>query len=272
MRNVDVSAWMVTKIVDVVLVEKDSGFVDVGGRPIKYFNDRRWHGLVLKMSGSSRYVVEGQPSIDLHAGMLAYLPKGHPYHVETLEGGPCYCVNFLIEGESNAEVFCVTPRNFDKLQTEFAEMLHCWTYRHPGYRARLQERMYGLLATIEEDRNANYLPERQASILRERMQEFEQNMKKPLSVPDLARECGMCETYFRRIFRELYGQSPKKYILEARFRQAKALLNNTDVGIAYIAETCGFENIYHFSRAFRIHEGVSPTEYRRLHTTLKFEP
>jgi len=269
MSNTDMSEWMVTRIADVVLVKNDTGFVDIGGRKIKYFNERRWHGLVLKLSGRSVYSVDGQPSVELGPGQLTYLPKGRPYNTETIESGPCYCVNFLIEGDTDAEVFTVTPRNFEKMQTDFIEMLHCWTYRHPGYRARLRARLYDLLASIEEDKNARYLPERQAAILRDRMSEFEQNLKTPLSVPDLAAECGMCETYFRRIFRELYGQSPKKYILEARFRQAKAQLRNTDAGIAYIADECGFENIYHFSRAFRIHEGVSPTEYRRLHTTLK---
>ena len=49
----------------------------------------------------------------------------------------------------------------------------------------------------------------------------------------------------------------------AALTQARALLDGSDVSIAYIAEACGFENLYHFSRAFRAYEGISPSEYRR---------
>lgn len=83
-----------------------------------------------------------------------------------------------------------------------------------------------------------------------------------IDIPRLAEMCDMSETYFRRLFHNLYGVSPKQYILSARLRWAKNMLKSTEDSITEIAGNCGFDNVYYFSRAFRIHEGVSPSEYR----------
>ena len=54
----------------------------------------------------------------------------------------------------------------------------------------------------------------------------------------------------------LYGSA------DARDR-ARALLENPDAPVSDVGESAGFESPYHFSRAFRAREGVSPSEYRR---------
>jgi AraC-like DNA-binding protein len=51
-------------------------------------------------------------------------------------------------------------------------------------------------------------------------------------------------------------------------RWAKKLLKNTEDSITDIAKNCGYDSVYYFSRAFRIHEGVSPSEYRNSHKEL----
>lgn len=270
MQNIDLSSWRINRIEDVVYIPSNADYGVVGpeGIRIKQFANRRWHGLVLRTHGVSRYVYD-ECFLLSTPGTLDYLPQGKPYRVEYLEVGSCYCVNFSLEDSGTYEPFSLTLRNFEKVVKEYSEMARNWTYRHPGHQHRLNARLYDLFATIEEDRSAGYIPHRQTVKLREQVARLESDLRTPLSVSELAAECGMCETSFRRIFRELYGVSPKQYILQARFRQARALLSNTDASVADVAEMCGFDNIYHFSRAFRTHEGVSPTDYRRLQTTEK---
>jgi len=48
-------------------------------------------------------------------------------------------------------------------------------------------------------------------------------------------------------------------------RLAKTMLNSTENSVTEIAKSCGFDNVYYFSRTFRIHEGISPSEYRNRH-------
>ncbi len=263
----DLSTWNVTRIDNVVhlLRNSDSGYIRVNEMNIKRFGPRRFHGLVLKTEGVSRYVVENRFTLDMGPGDLLYLPQGREYYVQTREPGGCFCVNFHIEGDPRAEPFVMMPRRPEKWTELFSAMVRCWTYRQPGYMARLRAQLYDMLATVEEDRHARYLPEHHTLIIRQRMEKLEGDLANEISVTELASDCGMSETYFRRLFRELYGLSPKQYIQEARFRQARALLSGSGASIAYVAEASGFPNLYHFSRAFRAHEGMSPSEYRKQH-------
>lgn len=47
-----------------------------------------------------------------------------------------------------------------------------------------------------------------------------------------------------------------------RIRQAATLLVSTNLSITAIALDCGFENLSHFSRAFKVKMLKSPKEYR----------
>ena len=269
MNKTDMSRLTVTSIEMVVSLDPDtdSGFTLIEGTKVKQFGPRRYHGLVFKTDGTNRYIVEDKYVLDAEPGSVLYLPEGRPYIVLSGRPGGCFCVNFHVTESALMEPFLFFARNPAKWQENFSEMVRSWTYRKPGYRAKCLSLLYEMLACIEEDRQARYLPGNQIAAIRQIMRKTEEGglCKAAVSVPQLAEACGMSETYFRRLFHEMYGVSPKQYILEARFRRAKALLESSDATIAYIADASGFENIYHFSRAFRTHEGISPSEYRSQH-------
>ena len=123
-----------------------------------------------------------------------------------------------------------------------------------------------MLATLEEEQ-ASYLPKDKKERIENAIQKMEEEFRKGnnVDIPFLAEQCDMSQTYFRRLFHSLYGVSPKQYILSARMRWAKTMLKSTDDSVTEIAKNCGFENVYYFSRAFRNHQGISPTEYRNNH-------
>jgi len=76
--------------------------------------------------------------------------------------------------------------------------------------------------------------------------------------------CGVSDTYFRRMFLERFGIAPKKYVLERRLAQAKAILDNGEYSsIGEVASLTGFEDALYFSKAFRKKYGHAPSdEYR----------
>lgn len=268
MAGIERLDWTVSDIENCVQVIRDTGFVTVGGTRVKYFGRRRYHGLVLRLSGTCRYVIDDRTELLSKPGTLCYLPQGKPYIAEARDSGSCYCINFYLTEEPGREPFLLTPRNPERIQADFAEMTRLWTYDTPGSRNRLRARLYDLLAAIEEDTHARYLPEHLGRIVAEKMQGYEENLREIPPVSEIARECGMSETYFHRRFRDLYGVSPKQYLMDARFRRARALLVNTDTEIGEIAAACGFGNVYQFSRAFKTREGINPSEYRRQRSAL----
>lgn len=71
------------------------------------------------------------------------------------------------------------------------------------------------------------------------------------------------KVYFRKLFCEIYGTSPIKYVNNLRIKKAKEALGSDYSSISDIALMLGFNNIYEFSRAFKAHTGSSPTEYAK---------
>lgn len=62
----------------------------------------------------------------------------------------------------------------------------------------------------------------------------------------LAAAANVCEVYFRRLFRQKYGTSPRQYIVAARVGRAKQLLTGTRDSVTAIAAACGFSDIFHY--------------------------
>jgi len=85
-----------------------------------------------------------------------------------------------------------------------------------------------------------------------------------ISLADLARECGLSVSQFRRGFRRTTGVAPHQWLLARRVERAKKLLAHSDRPLAEIALACGFANQSHFNSTLKRLIGVSPGRWRRL--------
>ena len=72
----------------------------------------------------------------------------------------------------------------------------------------------------------------------------------------------MSESSLSRQIKELFGYNFKDLLLQQRFERAKRLLEQTDLPIADIAQTVGYENTSFFYRRFRELYGISPKSFR----------
>lgn len=78
----------------------------------------------------------------------------------------------------------------------------------------------------------------------------------------LARQVALSRSAFAARFRELVGESPKRYITRTRLAHGAALLNNTDAPLAEIAARAGYSTAYSFGKAFKRMFGIAPGFYR----------
>jgi AraC family transcriptional regulator of arabinose operon len=91
----------------------------------------------------------------------------------------------------------------------------------------------------------------------------EMNLDAPLDLSALAAEAGCSSWHFCTRFRRLFGLSPMALRRRRRLEQAALMLGDQERSVAEVAEACGFEDAFYFSRAFRQHHGCSPRDWRR---------
>jgi len=88
------------------------------------------------------------------------------------------------------------------------------------------------------------------------------NLYSNLSIDEFSHLCGMSSSSFKRKFKNVFQQSPKRYMLKMKLEKACKALESSQDRISDIAYNCGFETISTFNRSFKKQFGKSPTEYR----------
>lgn len=83
-----------------------------------------------------------------------------------------------------------------------------------------------------------------------------------LSESRLARETGLGESQFVRLFRQEMGETPKQYFDERRRNYCREMLIGSDVPVKEVAFSLGFKRLSDFSAWFKHHFGLSPRSFR----------
>jgi AraC family transcriptional regulator, alkane utilization regulator len=82
------------------------------------------------------------------------------------------------------------------------------------------------------------------------------------TVGELAAEVALSRSAFSARFRQLTGESPKRYITRTRLAHAAALLQQTDASLAEVALKVGYGTEFSFAKAFKRTFGIAPGAYR----------
>jgi len=102
----------------------------------------------------------------------------------------------------------------------------------------------------------------QADIIREFNFLVEQHFKEKHTVAEYASLLNKSPKTLSNIFNKLYHKTPLQLIQERKMLEARRLLKYTDKTISEIAYDVGFNEVQSFSRFFRKHQAIAPTDYR----------
>lgn len=89
------------------------------------------------------------------------------------------------------------------------------------------------------------------------------NLDTELDLQGLAKKAGMSRSGFIQYFKETVGTPPMTYVTHWRLTCAKDRLLHNKEPITAIAFDAGYHSESAFSRAFKGHFGISPSQYRR---------
>jgi len=82
------------------------------------------------------------------------------------------------------------------------------------------------------------------------------------TLDSLAALAGMSRSGFTAQFHAAFGQAPIEFLRSIRLRRAARLLERTDLPVALIAKSIGYDSRTYFSRAFRAEFDIDPRGFR----------
>lgn len=93
------------------------------------------------------------------------------------------------------------------------------------------------------------------------------NVHRDLDLEELAELAHLSRYHFIRSFRRHTGRTPIRHFIHLKMEKACELLDNSELPVKTVAAELGYVDPLYFSRQFKSHVGVSPSDYRQLHTT-----
>lgn len=124
---------------------------------------------------------------------------------------------------------------------------------------KAQEAILSLLGVEGDEGSPDNRPPKWLREIRDRL---DQAFDSPPTVGELAAAAHVHPDYLSRSFRRHFGIRIRSYVNQRRLEWARQQLESTRDSIADIGLAAGFSDQSHFSRAFKRHYRVTPTQYR----------
>lgn len=205
------------------------------------------------------------------SGDIVYVPKGARYSSELYdkqsESVYAIGINFCLydseyrEFTSGSSPIVFKLTNPEYYRDIFSKMHKISDTSVPST-SRLNCYFYDIVSSLCEAYQSNSKANKEYRIIQQGIKYLETDRMLDKSISDIASLCMVSENYFRRLFKEYSGVSPKEYILNAKITKAKLILRENNIPISEIAEICGFPDTAYFCRIFKKRTGFSPLAYR----------
>ena len=145
-----------------------------------------------------------------------------------------------------------------------------WYNKAFGYELAVKAHVFGLLVTLFRRHVYSHSSFRRLVDNIERYDRIKPALLLMTEAPDehltletLASACNLSASHFCRLFREITGLPPIRYLLDVRLQKAATLLKRTDKSVAQVAFEVGFDDAGYFTRKFKAAFGMTPTEAKR---------
>ena len=192
---------------------------------------------------------------------IRFLPQGETKRYDVLrhERGECIDVFFRADRPISKQAFVMNASQNEKIGVLFKKLFSTWVSKKEGYYFESVSLLYRIFAEMLKD---SPISKQHKSKIAPAMDMIHSDfLTRDFSLSELAATCKMGESYFQKLFKEIHGISPKKYIIQLKINHACDLLRLERYTVTQIAELCNFSDVYFFSRQFKEYMGITPTQF-----------
>lgn len=165
--------------------------------------------------------------------------------------------------DSNNPVFSVNTkgRRIKQLMSKLIEISLISEDNDMLLNATLLEILYQL-SLIFPSKKTNSKQSKTNLIVAKALAFMKNNYDNPIYIADISNHLNIDRTYLHRLFVKEVGQSPKQMLTNIRLEKAIQLLLESDLSIKNIAYSTGFDDPAGFSKVFKQHFNMTPSQYR----------
>ena len=231
-----------------------------------YVPPRPYSALSFRIKGNAIFS-DDQQNIPTQDGDILFMPAGAGYHVTS---GPetLIVIHFEFMGIKPNRFEVISPADPEVFSNLFMTIRNLWQEKKPGYHLRCCSLLYRLLELLlqsdETHHNSSY--EKLKPAIRYLHKHF---CDSQLTVETLCSLLQISDTYFRKLFSQVYGTTPNKYLNALRISHAEELLGTGYYTIEEVAERCGFSDAKYFSTVFKKLRGYPPSACKGAAVSLK---
>ncbi len=139
-----------------------------------------------------------------------------------------------------------------------------------GFELEIKSNIYHLLALLMRNHVKRVLSQSEYRLRAKNLERFSRvfshidaNYPEELTIEKLSRMVNLSSFHFCRLFKEITGKTLSEYVNHVRVEKAERLLLEAGHAVGEIASLCGYNDINYFSRVFRQHRNMSPSQFRQ---------
>ncbi|MBO4262670.1 MAG: AraC family transcriptional regulator, partial [Clostridia bacterium] len=177
---------------------------------------RSYNVLIFRRRGDAElYGAEGE-TVKLCANDITFVPPNYKYRIASLTNEDVTIIHFnadIKNGKEFKNLHSVNPARFEYL---FEKALSCWNKKPLGFAYLIDSVFCSILAELEIQCAEEYSTSVEISV-RKAIDEMRLSLSDAdFTVEKAAKLSGYSSSYFRRIFRQITGQSPLAYLISIR--------------------------------------------------------
>ncbi|MBE5911701.1 AraC family transcriptional regulator [Pseudobutyrivibrio sp.] len=236
--------------------------------------------------GSGRLIID-EATVNYKGGIITLIPENIPHDTKSDEGGVCKWEYLFIDIDNfikkemqfhrlipeevikriNSQGYVIHWSKNKQLTNIVRSIIEEYREQKPYYKQAVKGYLRAFVAemlrlnenlttslTLEEKRLNGYI-ERSVNY-------FAEHFAEDVKMSDVAYECGLSESHFRRIFEETMSMKPLDYLNMVRIDNACELIKNKDYGMEEVGYRVGYQTPSTFNRNFKKLTGKTPYQWK----------
>lgn len=228
-------------------------------------NEISFIDLTYVIEGRGVYIINGV-QYEVKRGDLLCIPSGsiRQAHCIVDDLMNLYSANFILYGMDGQLADLPLPMLThigikSDLVGLFRELSNAWVRKEAGYRIKTRglllviiHRLIEIILLKQDRTSVDYRVRKAISYISE-------HYANNVSVKEIASLVGLNTVYFGALFKSETGMLLNQYLTQTRINHAENMLQNGECNVSEAAERCGYKDLSHFRKQFKMVKGYSPS-------------